>query len=391
MGVEFGPLRDDAELGKLGDLFHEAFLVSPERTEKYVTHIGRENLRAVRVGGDVVGGLALMPKGQFFGGRSVPMVGIAAVTVTSGQRARGTATEMMSAMLREQYERGMALSTLYAATTPLYRRVGYEQGGLNLEVSMLTRDIDLRDRTWEVRRATAADEEAVRGVWAEFARGASGNVDRAEVNWWRVHEHRDEETEGWVVCDGGRVEGYAFVLYRPNAEGMHDLLVHDWAVTTRGAARRLVTYFADQRTMRDRVTWSAGVCDPLLAQLGETRYVTVTVKPTFMLRIVDVWRALEARGYPPGVAGEIHFEVRDDVLAGNQRRLLLTVAEGCGTVREGGEGRLVIDVRALATLYSGWRGPREVMLAGGAEMDDETAAVATRVFAGPTPWMMDMF
>ena len=60
-------------------------------------------------------------------------------------------------------------------------------------------------------------------------------------------------------------------------------------------------------------------------------------------------------------------------------------------VKPGGEGRLQLDVRGLAPLYTGYLSPQALRAAGlldGPEADLRSAAAA---FAGPVPWMREGF
>ena len=56
-----------------------------------------------------------------------------------------------------------------------------------------------------------------------------------------------------------------------------------------------------------------------------------------------------------------------------------------------GDGTLQVDVRGLASLYSGYRSPEQVALVGQLEGSDDARALAQTVFAGPEPWMADAF
>ena len=111
----------------------------------------------------------------------------------------------------------------------------------------------------------------------------------------------------------------------------------------------------------------------------------------WMLRIVDVKGALEARGYPRGARGEVHFEVTDTLLPHNNGRWVLQVAEGNGTVTAGGNGDIRLDIRGLAPLYSSFLSPHALRSTGFIECGDAALEAATTIFAGPEPWMPEIF
>lgn len=386
-----GPHRNEAELARFTAIISDAFASPPDRAGPYFDSVGRENLRLIRRNGEVAGGLALLPKGQFFGGRSVPMTGVAVVAVAPEYRATGAATEVLRASLEELYAAEVPLSTLYPATVQLYRRVGYELAGLAGEVTMPAKSVDVRDRRLGLRRATEADEPAIRACYRAWAAQASGNLDRNAFNWQRTREVRGEHADGYVIEHDGGLEGYAFVLPQATADPFRwNTRVLDMAITTPDAARRLLTLLADFRTTRDQIVFRSGPADPLLVHLPEAPY-TLTSRAPWMLRVVHVRRALEERGYPAGLKVELHLDVRDDLLPGNNGRLVLRIANGRGTVEPGGQGALELDVRGLAALYTGYLSGRDLVLAGRAQGVAEALDVAGAAFSGPLPWMRDAF
>ena len=113
----------------------------------------------------------------------------------------------------------------------------------------------------------------------------------------------------------------------------------------------------------------------------------------WMLRLVDVAAALAERGYPRGVRGEVDLEVRDDLLPWNHGRLTLEVADGVAEVRRGGngDGVIALDVRGLASIYSGFAAPAELVPTGLVAGDADDLARLGSIFAGPSPWLSDGF
>ncbi|MBI3925782.1 MAG: GNAT family N-acetyltransferase [Armatimonadetes bacterium] len=66
---------------------------------------------------------------QWFGGRAVPMTGIAGVAVAPEARARAVGRALIRETLQELHKEGVALSALYPSTLPFYRASGYELAG----------------------------------------------------------------------------------------------------------------------------------------------------------------------------------------------------------------------------------------------------------------------
>jgi predicted acetyltransferase len=259
---------------------------------------------------------------------------------------------------------------------------------------MPTGGIDVRDRTLDVRPIEKADREAIHKVYAERGRRTSGNLDRSEWLWLRIFDPPSwqPKVEGYLAERDGNVEGYTVFAQKETdtLRHAHELELVDLVTLTADAARRLLTFLADHRSMAETVLWYGAPAEPMLYLLAE-QTGTIAHRMDWMLRIVDVARALEARGYPPTVRTEVHFEVVDDTLPQNDRRFVLEVSDSEGHVCEGGTGRVRIDVRGLAALYTGHLAPGELKATGYLNGPDEDLARAGAVFAGPAPWMSDIF
>jgi predicted acetyltransferase len=215
-------------------------------------------------------------------------------------------------------------------------------------------------------------------------------LDRSDDNWRRARNPARKPSQGVLILEDDEPTGYARWVQLECDEGPFELLVSDHAVATPVAARRLLAFLADHGTMARKVFWFTGPGEPLLAMLDTTRY-ELKHSADWLLRLLDVRAALEARGYPAGVQAELHLELEDSLFEENRGRFVLRVAAGRGALERGGDGRLCTDVRGLAPLYSGYVSAAQLRLTGQVAADDATCATAAAVFAGPAPWMPDYF
>jgi len=393
--LEIGAPVDEAEQRAFRAIADYAFDPSPPLVPdiKNIGRQGPENFRLARVGGHVAGGLGMLVMGQWFGGRSVPMVGVNAVAVAPEHRSRGIGSRLLRAMFEELHARDIPLSTLYPATQVVYRRAGYEHAGVAMGYALPAHALDPRGRSLEMRRADDGDgdEGTIRALYAERARRTSGNLDRNDYMWRRKISARDTALNTYIVERDGAPEGY-IVYEHQQAPGERDrnLAVRDLVALTPEAARTVLAFLADHRSTVDNIRWMGAPADPLIFHLPNQGY-KVTWYEQWMLRVVDVRGALEARGYPPALQAELSLEVRDDALGWNAGRWTLTVADGRGEVRPGGTGGVTLDIRGLAPLYSGYLSAEELRSTGLVEGTTDDLALASLVFGGPSPWMADGF
>lgn len=386
-----GPPSDTDEVRTFGGILDRTYLRSREESEAWLKHAHPADLRVVRRDGRLAGGLRLLQGGQWFGGREVPMTGVASVAVDPEHRAGGLATALMRATLEELHAAGAAISVLYPATQPVYRRVGYELAGSWIRYRVACAAIDVRDRGLEVRRLEPETARPVlQRLYDARARRTAGQLARSDDRWERVLSSDRDEVHAYVAGPADAPEGYLVFSQHREHVWKYDLQCRDLVALTPAAGRRLLTFAADHRSFSKDLLWTGAPAEPLLMHLREQDWERAR-SWEWMLRIVDVRGALEARGYAPGLDGELHLEVRDDVLPWNDGRFVLAVTGGNGKVRKGGRGRLRIDVRGLASLYTGYLGAEELLATDYIEGPDKDLAAATAAFAGPAPWLADFF
>jgi predicted acetyltransferase len=387
-GLSIG-VAETQDLDELSKAVGWAFGDTPNGATNWLTSAGLENLRVARRDERLVGGLAVIPMGQWFGEKSVPMLGIAGVAVAPEARGRGIALSLMRAALAEARKSGVALSALYPATLSLYRLAGYELAGARFRFTARLKDLPLGGRDHEVHPIDDADRPDVEAAYNSWACVRAGALDRGDYVWRRVRAPREGAARGFLVRGSSGVVGYVYATQRPITTGGYDLVLSDFVALSAPAARSLFGLLADHRSTADKVVWHGGFPDPLLFELPEFA-PTVELHEHFMLRIVHAEAALKARGYPQHDT-DIAIELADAELPENAGRYRLAVRDGRADVTRGGNGSVRLDARALATLYSGFLRASDLARSGRVTGDDTSIEALDRLFAGPPPGLRDFF
>lgn len=380
------------DLKDISNIFAQSFASTPDAIPAWLKTAGDDNIRVVRRGKELLAGYLQIPMGQFFGGRSLPMVGIAGVAVAPTARGAGVAKLMMADAIRELASRNIALSTLYPATQRLYRAVGYERAGKSMVVSMPTDGfVQTRSSSLTIRELTEQHQQEVSELYRRVAVCRDGYLDRGPYNWSRVRSPRGNPATGYGFFGEAGIEAYAY--FRSEAEdesGFYAIRFSDLQAATAQGYCALAGFIASLRSMGRKAIFRAEANNPLLFTVAEPRYVESS-KEDWMLRIVDVKRALGLRGYAHAIATELTLGVSDELVEKNNGLFCLTVSKGRGKVTRGARPDIELDIRGLAPLYSGYLSAFDLAALG--LLSGKSAALerAQTLFAGRAPGMCEMY
>ena len=321
---------------------------------------------------------------QFWGGRPMPMGGVAGVVVAPDARGVGVGSLLMAAIAQRSLELGDVVSALYPATLPLYRALGWELAGAQHRISMSAEALrTLGGRQVPLRTAAEADTgpfiEGLRERYA--ARRANGPKLPSEA------EAREQLTgEGMMsyLTDGGHV------VYEWANE---DLVVSHLSADTPEVARALWSVVGSGSSVVKRVAAYVAPDDPVHLLLSEEVAHETHLK-RWMLRLLDVRKAIAARGFSSAVTGSAALSLQDPLLAaGNSGAWLLEVSGGRGRLRPGEatETSLRLGPNGIAAMYAGT--PVHVLRVAGLASGGNPAAdeLLDAAFAGPAAYLLEYF
>jgi predicted acetyltransferase len=348
------------------------------------------SLRVAGRRGKVEGGLLEVPMGQWFHGRRVGTLGVAGVAIAPEARGQGVALGLIGATLRAARQRGSALSMLYPSTYRLYRKLGYELAGCLCRFTLQLRSLPRSRRELPVACLAASAEPEVEALYREVARGRPGYLDRGTYVWNRVRTPSREPARCFGIRGSDGLIGYAYARPAVLRRLPIELGLSDFVTKSPLAFRSLLSFLADHASTADRVTWYGGPSDVRLLSLPE-RGVSAAIDEYWMLRIVHVERALLERGYP-ALDAAIDLQIEDDVLRENTKTYALRVTAGAPELVAPGQKPCArLSAAALAALYSGFVGPRELAFAGQLAADESALSTLTALFTGSTPACVDYF
>ena len=383
---QYSSVSNSQEIDRLGEITRQCFGGSFSDWERYFNRIGAENFRILRQEDKIVAGLAIYPMGQWFGGKIVPMGGIAAVGVAPEARGMGAARELLTKTIQELYSSQIPISTLYPATQTLYRQVGYEQGGDYCKWELSTSSINLKERHLSMERVTLEERSIFEDIYNQQAKINNGNLSRHSAIWSKILEpSKEKEIYAYLIGSETAPEGYISFTQDKGA-----IEIKDWVLLNAFAAKRLWTFLADHRSAIEKVIWRGASVNPFTLILPE-QTAEIKSQMTWMLRIINLPLALSLRGYPKKLTAELHLDIRDDLIDANNNKFCLQLSQGRGEVMAGGRGDFQLDIRSLASIYTSFLSPRQLQSLGNLRSTSEALEIATLIFSGDRPWMADFF
>jgi len=325
----------------------------------------------------------------WFGGRVLPVAGIADVTVAAEARGAGVLAPMLLAMLEGARERGAVVSTLWASAPHIYRRTGYEVVAATRQVEVPSAVLGAVRAGGDVRlrRAGVADAERVRGLYDTWAASHDGALTRRGVSFPESDEQLLARFTGITLAEDrdGRPLGYAaWVRGRGDGSGP-ELSVPDLVATHVDAyaalVRALASFGSVAPTVRLRTTG-----DDLVRLLVPSLDWTPVKDELYSLKVLDVERAFTGAACAPGLTAALGFHLSGDVLPGLDGAYAVVASDGAVRCeRAAVTGDRTLSPRGLALLVTGARPCRDLralgLLVGGDRAEDATwdALVAGRV------------
>lgn len=359
-------------------------------------YVAQERRLVADEDGRIVGHLARWDLGHWFGGRRVATSGIAGVGITADRRRTGIGRRLLVAALQAARAADEPLASLFPATLPPYRRLGWELAGQWPMRRIRLRDLHALpqpDDPPALRPGTPADLTAIAATYERWAAGHQGMLSRSTTFTARVLALEDGAVL-WVAERQGECVGYVgYEHSETTAPHMgYDLAVTGLVALDHDTELTLWRLLASSSSVAGHCTVVAPPQDPLTLDLPALDVHPDPEAMPWMLRLVDAPSAVARRGWPAQARVTVELDIQDPILGHHTGPHVLTLDGGDGRLEPGGAGRVRVSIGDLSALYGGLFDAEA--LAGRGRLpgagDGELAALTT-AFSAPTPWLVDYF
>lgn len=395
----FGPPRSEAELDWVIDTLCSAFQIQPEWARRGMDLTGHERVLLLRSpAGKPISTARYYDFAQWFGGRAVRSAGVAGVAVRPEDRGCGAGREVMDRLMAELRRLNFPLASLFPATLSLYRRSGFERAGSYTRFRLPTTGLRSASAQFQsasknnirTRILTDADRDAMFSLSDRRARLTNGALQRNAVIWDRIQNHRVHTVSSYAFEREGQLAGYVHLHQEPHNPPYKRLVIDDMALADRQIAEHALSFLSQFDSLVKEVIFYGSASEDCLHCLAERNYEQ-HVEIEWMLRIVHAECALQDRGWPRGFRGLLELDLDDETLGANSGRYRLSLEDGNARVETGGAGRIKLNERSFAALYSGFRSAAELAQCGELHADPASLELLQSAFAGPAPAIFDLF
>ena len=357
--------------------------------------------------GEIVASLRVYDFNILINGAPVPMGGVSSVACLPEHRRKGYVGQLLRYALERMRENGQALSALYTPHPSLYRRYGWIVASAQVKNTFDPKNVAIHSRapsTGRARRVTEEDWPLLDSVYSRYIVGRTGWHVRSE-RWWKEAVFRrvyEDKRKPWDVAVWENAAGEASGYISFNASGWdgfggsRPLWLRELIALDADAYLGLMRYVLSH-DLQGEVMWFSPVDEPVSAVFEDTdtRLVKREFWDDFMLRVVDVEKAVAARpagtGAPDGV---FTVAISDASAPWNTGTWRIESADGrLSASKTEGAADITTDAATFAAIYDGFLRTTDAARSGLAEVSNaEAAALADRAFASDyIPFGSDFF
>ncbi len=393
--MQIRPIKPE-ELDRFAEIDRKAFVTNPAEHREWIEAEVQDRLDTTRAliddKGEILTILQLIYPKLWLGARAIPTPGLQAVASPVENRRQGYIRHLLTSTLQEVHNDGYATAILYPFNFPFYKKFGFEQVSTSKSVALPLAALQkFRPKAGGRWKEVGPDR------WLEFSQiyetictGKFGNLTRDE-SWWKYHnfqQPKNKKNNLYLWYDQtGKPQAYVITSFKTDPQNGKPELQAERAWTSTAAYHEVLAFLANHDSQAARVSWYTALDDEIQPLIDNPREVEEKSRPGYMLRILDVQKALQERSWPAKASGSFSLAVRDDLFEWNNRILRLDFSGGLlttETLLPESKADLTCDVRQLAQLYTGYLSPLKLAQYGLIEVSSADALnVAQELFSPP--------
>ena len=344
------------------------------------------------VDGRMVTTFATIPFTIRLNGQAAQLGGVSGIGTLPEYRRRGFMRRIMHRAIADMRDRGQSVAALWASQAAIYQRFGFAIHTQLVRYRLDPRNIRFTGHPQISGTCRRYDVEQgfpiIRQVYIDFISDRTGYLHRAKPLWNNtvLANHPEEGPLHIAVAYDEAQQPQGYMVYTTRAGRVDDatrsqeMILRDFAWLTQDAYLSLWEFVA-RHDLVGRVRYdTAPLDDPTPEYFEEPRLLHSQIAEGTWMRIIDVAQALQARGYT--TAGQLVLEIGGDDLADWNNGVFSLETDGATAhvTRTATTPDIRLSIKALASLYSGFRSAQALASWGLLAGDHKSIETADRLF-----------
>ncbi len=346
-----------SEREHIARVYNNAYRIPLVTAQGWAKSAQLTNTRGIFEGKRLVSMLQIVPFKIWLGGKVVDMGGIGGVATWADCQGRGYASVLMSDSLETMRKRKQWVSVLYPFSHRYYAKFGWAIAGHRIKYRNVKQHEIVR---FAERSMVTADEKditinALDKVYSTMAREYNLCARRTQKMWkQKLDSLKKSNGQMYVIKDGNEYIGW-FTCRNIKHGHFFESLTNEFAYANETALKAMMGFLA---TLPTNVT-SITIVSPYAMDLWDyfkEPFIETVLKTEMQCRVVDVPRAVKARGYPDNVTGKINISIEDKAAEWNSATWSCEIKNGkiIGVKKSDKKPHVSCSIQAFSQLFSGY-------------------------------------
>lgn len=361
-------ILNPSHMDELIELWSQSFLLP----YKQVTWVNEKNIRnciGIFEKNKLVSTLIINPFEVYIRGKLFTLSGIGGVATLPEYRGKNYVHILLKEAIKISKSKDLIFSALYPFSYEFYRLFGWELSGLQKRYRVKLNFIPKFKETEKVKKIPLSDWNCIKPVYEKYAKNFSGMLKRSDER-WENHIFWTKDLTYLYVYEDIDLEGY--VLYQVVKGSINKINVREIIALNTSAYKGLLGIFSRQSVNIEEVEWIAEINDSLHLILPNP-YIHCNIEPTFMLRVIDLKKAIEGMLFLEDIKENIFIEIKDNYAEWNNGVFKLIIQDGKGFLEKENNHKwdISLSINTLSQIISGFISITKAFNLGLVEVNDK--------------------
>ena len=249
-----------------------------------------------------------LPFNVFWKQEIIKMAGVGYVASYPEARGNGAIRKLMTQMLKDEYQKGTALSYLAPFSYHFYEKFGYAYAFDRKYYQLKATLFPQGDKGSGTVRRTSLDDSFEALEQIHHRAFNQGSIARDREKWEYYFAYKSHPYFA-IYEEKGKKTGYLIYEFEGQTFVIKELI----ALTT-AAKEALYHFISSHAGAFETISWLAPINEKLEQEVKEPAAMTIEIKPYMMARIVNLSEFLKVNGQP-----DFSVEIRDDLIPENNQ------------------------------------------------------------------------